>query len=76
MVPSKTGGLRPVINLNLLNRYLRTQHFKMETLNNFIKLKQEKRLGNLNKFDRCNSDISRSQEVPSVLHKGQNLQIL
>ena len=38
LVPKRTGGLRPVINLKPLNRYLRTQHFKMDTLNKVINL--------------------------------------
>ena len=33
MVPKKSGGRRAVIDLRLLNRYVRYQHFKMEGLN-------------------------------------------
>ena len=38
LVPKKTGDLRPVINLKALNRYLRKQHFKMDTLSKVINL--------------------------------------
>ena len=38
LVPKRTGGLRPVINLKPLNRYLQTQHFKIDTLNKVINL--------------------------------------
>ena len=31
VVPKKTGGMRPVIDLSHLNKYLRVPHFKMET---------------------------------------------
>ena len=31
LVPTKTGGMRPVINLSILNTYLVIPHFKMET---------------------------------------------
>ena len=32
LVPKKSGELRPVINLCPLNRYLRKQHFRMDSL--------------------------------------------
>lgn len=32
MVPKKSGGMRPKINLKLLNNFVETIHFKMETL--------------------------------------------
>ena len=38
LVPKKTGEMRPVINLRPLNRYLRKQHFKMDTLKSAINL--------------------------------------
>lgn len=38
LVPKKTGDLRPVINLKPLNQYLRTQHFKMDTLSKVLNL--------------------------------------
>lgn len=31
LVPKKTGGMRPVIDLSILNTYLLVPHFKMET---------------------------------------------
>jgi hypothetical protein len=31
LVPKKTGGMRPVIDLSILNTYLVVPHFKMET---------------------------------------------
>ena len=31
LVPKKTGGMRPVIDLSILNSYLSVPHFKMET---------------------------------------------
>jgi hypothetical protein len=30
LVPTKDGGQRPVINLNSLNAFVHTEHFKME----------------------------------------------
>ena len=32
LVPKKTGDLRPVINLKALNKFVRTIHFKMESI--------------------------------------------
>lgn len=32
LVPKKTGDLRPVINLKPLNKFVRTIHFKMESI--------------------------------------------
>ena len=32
LVPKKTGKLRPLIDLSLLNQYINKQHFKMETV--------------------------------------------
>jgi hypothetical protein len=31
LVPKKTGGMRPVIDLSILNSYISVPHFKMET---------------------------------------------
>jgi hypothetical protein len=36
LVPKKTGGMRPVIDLSILSSYLSVPHFKMET-NRFIR---------------------------------------
>ena len=33
LVPKKDGGARPVINLRALNRFISSQHFKMEGVN-------------------------------------------
>ena len=41
LVPKKSGELRPVINLRPLNRYLRKQHFKMDSLNKVLNLVQK-----------------------------------
>ena len=41
LVPKKSGGLRPVINLKPLNRYLRKQHFKMDCLSKVLNLVQK-----------------------------------
>lgn len=38
LVPKKTGDLRPVINLKPLNKYLRKQHFKMDSLSTVLNL--------------------------------------
>ena len=38
LVPKKTGGMRPVINLKLLNVYLQKQHFKIDTLTKVINM--------------------------------------
>ena len=38
LVPKKTGGMRPVINLKPLNVYLPKQHFKMDTLTKVINM--------------------------------------
>jgi hypothetical protein len=38
LVEKKTGGLRPVINLRPLNKYLRKIHFKMDTLSTVLNL--------------------------------------
>ena len=36
IVPKKDGGLRPILNLKLLNVYMEKSHFKMETLRSII----------------------------------------
>jgi ribonuclease HI len=41
LVPKKTGDLRPVINLKPLNKYLRKQHFKMDSLKTVLNLVQK-----------------------------------
>lgn len=38
LVKKKTGDLRPVINLRPFNRYLKTQHFKMDTMRSVLNL--------------------------------------
>ena len=38
LVKKKNGKMRPVINLRPLNRYLRKQHFKMDTLSKVLNL--------------------------------------
>ena len=38
LVPKKNGKMRPVINLRPLNRYLKKEHFKMDTLKKVINL--------------------------------------
>ncbi|VDI57299.1 Hypothetical predicted protein [Mytilus galloprovincialis] len=38
LVPKKTGDMRPVINLKPLNKYLRKQHFKMDSLSTVLNL--------------------------------------
>jgi hypothetical protein len=40
VIPKKDGGLRPVLNLKPLNRYLPIQHFKMETMTTITNLLQ------------------------------------
>jgi hypothetical protein len=37
LVPKKMGGMRPVIDLSILNTYLVVPHFKMETNRYFLK---------------------------------------
>ena len=41
LVPKKSGGLRPVINLKPLNQYLRKIHFKMDTMSKVLNLVQK-----------------------------------
>jgi hypothetical protein len=41
LVPKKTGDLRPVINLKPLNKYLRKQHFKMDSMKTVLNLNQK-----------------------------------
>ena len=38
LVPKKSGELRPVLNLRPLNQYLKTKHFKMDTLSKVLNL--------------------------------------
>ena len=38
LVPKKSGELRAVINLRPLNQYLKTQHFKMDTMKTVLNL--------------------------------------
>ena len=38
LVPKKNGEMRPVINLRPLNKYLRKQHFKMDTMSKVLNL--------------------------------------
>ena len=35
-VPKQTGGFRAILNLRKLNKFIRNQHFKMETLRSVI----------------------------------------
>lgn len=37
LVPKKSGGMRPIINLKPLNNFVETIHFKMETLQTALK---------------------------------------
>lgn len=41
LVPKKSGGMRPIINLKPLNNYVETIHFKMETLQTALNLLQK-----------------------------------
>lgn len=41
LVPKKSGELRAVINLRPLNQYLKTQHFKMDTMKTVLNLVQK-----------------------------------
>ena len=41
LVPKKSGGMRPIINLKPLNNFVETIHFKMETLQTALNLLQE-----------------------------------
>jgi len=41
LVPKKTGGMRPIINLKPLNQFIQTIHFKMETLQTALALIQK-----------------------------------
>ena len=36
IVPKKSGGLRPILNLKRFNRFMRKQRFRMETLNTIM----------------------------------------
>ena len=38
LVPKKSGGMRPIINLKPLNNFVETIHFKMETLQTALNL--------------------------------------
>ncbi|MCG7876485.1 MAG: reverse transcriptase domain-containing protein [Candidatus Thiodiazotropha endolucinida] len=38
LVPKKNGKMRPVINLRPLNRYLKKEHFKMDTMTKVLNL--------------------------------------
>lgn len=40
LVPKKSGQMRPVINLKPLNRYIKKEHFKMDTLTKVINMVQ------------------------------------
>lgn len=42
LVPKKCGKMRPIINLRPLNRYLKKQHFKMDTLNKVLNVVKPK----------------------------------
>lgn len=37
LVPKKDGGFRPILNLRVLNTYLKVPHFKMETLRSIVR---------------------------------------
>jgi hypothetical protein len=41
IVPKKTGGLRPILNLKPLNKYIRTTKFTMETLSSIKQVVQQ-----------------------------------
>lgn len=44
LVPKKSGGMRPIINLKPLNNFVETIHFKMETLQTALKEKKKKKI--------------------------------
>lgn len=41
LVPKKSGGMRPIINLKPLNNFVGTIHFKMETLQTALNVLQK-----------------------------------
>jgi len=40
LVPKKSGGLRPILNLRPLNKHVKSSHFKMQTLRSIIQALQ------------------------------------
>ena len=76
LVPKKSGDLRVVINLRLLNQYLKTT-FQDGHYENSPKSSKERRLGFYYQ-QRCifsHLDSSKSQKMSSLLHKRESLSI-
>lgn len=71
MVPKKSGGMRPKINLKLLNKFAETIHFKMKTLQIVLNLLQKG-------SERCifqHSDSSPTSELPDIYLKESEVRV-
>ena len=78
LVPKKNGKLRLIIDLSLLNRYIKKQAFKMETVKS-VTSDETQRLGCLHRLNRCiptSSDTSSIQEVSSLRTRRSSLSLL
>ena len=75
LVPKKSGKLCPVIDLSLLNQYIKKQPFKMETVRS---VDNSQRPGCLHRSDVCVSSHSNPftiQKIPSFQLRTPNLPI-
>ena len=75
LVPKKDGGQKPVINLKSLNRFVHTEHFKMEGIQTCAK---SRRLDGESGPQRCifhASSSRRGQGIPQVLVPRSNVSI-
>jgi hypothetical protein len=63
LVTKKNGEMRPVINLNPLNQYLRKLHFKMDTITKVLNLVKQ---GDWAIFKRCIFSHKNFQETQKV----------
>ena len=75
----KNGKLLLIIDLSLLNRYIKKQAFKMETVNSVRQAMRLNDLGCLHRLNRCistRSDTSSIQEVSSLRTRRSSLSLL
>ena len=67
VIPKKSGDLSVILNLKAFNLFILTQHFRMETLERYSSTAFSKRLGCVDRFERCLPPHSSSSAIQEVL---------